>query len=240
MKHVRVFLSAVVITVVLAVVVSNAWASLPISYAWAYQPNTNIGIEGKLKVLAQESGYQWVGAQIGLCRTGNPPCGTEFIETGYARGGLTDGAYQQYVRYNDGSTDTMWVEKVNLTVNNIYYMRLWYDSSTSEWKVYRASCSNYTTCDPLGNPIKTISGSTVGFSQGASIYAGAGGQGTLPPLTLAAEDRYLKYHDRISWYDFGNWWTPGRCVRSSTVFGITAYGQSGQVYVDMSGGAYCP
>jgi hypothetical protein len=213
---------------VLIAVIAALWipapglASNPISYGWGYDnPGNVVGVEGQQYVVGQTSGYRWVGGQVGICKSGTAACSSSFIETGIAYGTDSSSQQRQYVRYSDaGGTDTEWWDSANLTSYAVYLLRIEYDGGAdpTAWKVYRAPCSSVNSCQ-TPTLIKSVDETDVDFSSGDSVYAGAAGQGTQPPLTLVTEIDVLRYKSGSTWSSWD--WYPDQYTRSSTSFCIS-------------------
>jgi hypothetical protein len=209
---------------------SPTFSATPHSYAWGYYNTPSNPVEGNQGTIYTGSGgssaYEWIAGQVGVCNTGTALCSTNFIEIGIGGGSDTSQNNRQYVRYDNNGTETIWWDSNNnLDAYHLYRMRIAYvGGGTPTWKAYRAPCTSADVCETL-TEIYSVSASSVGFSAGESVYAGAAGydaDASDTPLPLSTAISYLRY-GRSSTYTLWDWYPNNYVVSDScyTIFQTT-------------------
>jgi hypothetical protein len=232
---------------VLQPAVTPTAAGNPVNYAWAYYPGSGsinaTGAQAIIRVLVQDSGHIYVGEATGICYNEYGACAGRVIETGIARGSLTNDNYRQYLKYVDANgSNVLWSDSTNLSYppgNYWYGVRVQYDGS-GRWEIYRASCdgARWENCQTL-TKIHDVSADSVGFSAGQSVYGGAAGDSTQTPpgvLTLNANLSDMQYRTSSSGYTYWSLDT-SRIAKNSCFYRVFAI-YPPDITVDMFGS--CP
>jgi hypothetical protein len=163
----------------------------------------------------------------GLCETGVAPCSGRVIETGIARGSLWNDEYRQYVKYvdNNGTNHVVAVDTTDIPGGYYYYLEVRYISTDDAWAVYRTTCNgtDYQYCSFPATKVYSVSASDayVGFTTAASAYAGAAGQGQMPPQTLIGELWAPQYYNS-GWqgWEWSLYPNPDRTTMSSCYYRV--------------------
>jgi hypothetical protein len=185
----------------------------------------------------------YLGEATGICYDEYGACAVRVIETGIARGSLSNDNYRQYYKYVDSNgANVLWFDSTNLNSppGNFYYgVRVQYDGS-SKWEIYRTECSGprWWQCTSPMTKIAEVSASSVGFSAGASVYVGATGESSqIPPspLTLNANLSDMQYRTAGSGYT--DWVYDNRISKNSCLYRVFSL-YPPDITVDMNGS--CP